>query len=693
MNARRILLFTAGFAAPLAAQTNYFVDGAFGIDGPGRGTTATTPWRTITYAVANAAASAANPATVRIQGGQTYAATSNGESFPVTLPPHIGLLGLAANGSLPVLALPNGATGLRLDPFANHPSPALVHRNLVVQGGAIGFDVGADVGVAHFVAIETCEFRGQSASGVRSAARGGSNDLAVRRCVLQGASNGAVGVLQSAVSTPLAGPLQRLRVQGCTLRDWGAGVGSDSIQLAQWTFDIVVEDSTISACSTGLALASPAGFAASTLPKSTTIRVDRTRITDCVTGIAGVDAPSFAPHTMTATDVAVVRCTTGASLRAVGAGQNSSSSYTTTWNRALFANCAKGVDVFMSNNGTMSTQFQATDFLGNLDNVVGATQFGNYAIGLDGCRLLDGGSGVHVAGGGQSWVATLTVNDSLIGRLSGTGIRCSDGVLTVDSCTIADTATGVVNNTTRGNVTACLFSGNGTDVQVNNPPAYPWPFVSGACATDSATAVPGGNNLQFASVGLQRPSLKLARNSLCIDRIGAGGTDYEGDPRGVAATPAATAFGDIGADEYMPAGSLRPYGLPTYGAVAASPTIGSPSTTAPIGGSYTVQLTNGAPASATSPSLAVLVTSLVDVAAPLPTELGVIGLAGCLLWLEPLVLQTLPPVGPSGSLSTSIAIPNQTALRGFVLTHQWLVGLPQPQGFVTSNALRVTVGQ
>src|SRR5690606_16085574 len=94
---------------------------------------------------------------------------------------------------------------------------------------------------------------------------------------------------------------------------------------------------------------------------------------------------------------------------------------------------------------------------------------------------------------------------------------------------------------------------------------------------------------------LLRPYYKLAPTSPCIDLGGTSpsspATDYEGDPRASVSTLNGPALPDIGADEYVYAGSARPYGTGGFGAFNVFPRIASASPTAALGSTIQVDLT------------------------------------------------------------------------------------------------------
>lgn len=673
------------FAAPLcvatlAAQGTYYVDGALGLDAPGRGAAPNLPWKTIGYAAANAAGTTASPSTIQVVGGQTYASGTNGETFPVTLSPIARLLGVAVNGSLPVLAPSAGATALLFNPSVDNSNGATAHRRIIVQGGAIGLDVGSTFGVNHAATLEDCEFRGQTSAGVLTNSRGGATSILLRNCLLDGLG----GPSGSAVRTNLYGPApgHSLTIEGCTIRNWYYGVSTGSTGTPYWSCTSVVRDTTVANCSIGLGLGSPQLYGPPNSANVTTTTLSGVQVTDCNLGITMVAAPAqYASFTASASNVAVMRCTTGINLGCAGGTSNGLQS---NWNQTTIAQCATGLRLGISTSVTMAHTFERSDFLSNTQGIDCLSMLGDFELTLRRCRVLDGDKGIALSVN-SLYTGRLRAEDCLVARQSTCAIQSANGAIQLARSTLADSTSGIVASYTTGSIAGSLFSGNGADLQLTNPPGMS--FSVNASATDGA-ALPAslGVNLQFANVGLQRPNYKLAPTSPCIDRGSAatGLVDYEGDPRSIA---------DLGADEHVASGSLRTYGLRSVGDVAASPSIGTTSTSARIGASYQIDLANAVAAGAAAPALAFLASGVRDTAHPLPVELGPIGLPGCQLLLDPLVLQTMPLTSPTGSLSTTFSVPSQSSLLGFTLCHQWLVGLPQLDGFVTSDALRVTIGQ
>ncbi len=232
----------------------------------------------------------------------------------------------------------------------------------------------------------------------------------------------------------------------------------------------------------------------------------------------------------------------------------------------------------------------------------------------------------------------------------------------------------------------CIFDANTVDLIT--PPGL---VVEHSLS--STSTLPGTTNLSLTNPQLLRPSYKLSPSSPCIDagdNLFAPATDYEGD------LPQAGQVGgpvivDIGADEFASAGSLHAFGVTAAGPQSARPHITPLSATAPIGSTFTVGLTDAAVPGSTS-SLAFLAAGFAD-SANLPLfDLGVIGMSGSLLWIDPSVFPAALLVGQLGTASYNESVPNATQLIGLPVFYQWLVVRPDGS-LVSSDALRATLGQ
>ncbi len=89
-----VLLLAAGAGTAFAQGTSFFVDAIGGVDAPGGGGVAS-PFLTIGYALTQPYTS---PLTLNLQPG-VYASTTNGEIFPIVLPPNVTVKGTTPCGA------------------------------------------------------------------------------------------------------------------------------------------------------------------------------------------------------------------------------------------------------------------------------------------------------------------------------------------------------------------------------------------------------------------------------------------------------------------------------------------------------------------------------------------------------------------------------------------------------------------
>jgi len=263
----------------------------------------------------------------------------------------------------------------------------------------------------------------------------------------------------------------------------------------------------------------------------------------------------------------------------------------------------------------------------------------------------------------------------------------------VRSSTFADNGLGlyVAGSLTPGSTLDHLvFGGNAVDVFA--PPAT---AIDHSCF--QGMSWPGTGNLSTTNPLLIRPFFKLAPTSPCVDAgtaaVSLPPTDYEGDPRASVSVLAGAALPDLGADEFVFAGSARTYGTGGFGLFNVFPRISSPSPNAPIGQTVQIDLTGAIQPSGVPASLALLSFGWRDDSGPLPFDLAAFGLSGSYLWNEYSAAFPLQVVSATGTASRSHGVPLQTRLIGISMTYQWFALMPQPFPIVSSDGLRVTLGQ
>ncbi len=679
----RILLTLAVIAlatGQLIGQT-YYVDGQTGVDAPGNGTSPATPWRTIGYALAGVPVSATLK-TIQIQGDQTYGAATNGESYPLVLPAQVALRGIpGASGQRPRLLIGTGRMGVVVPATVAANGTAL--DGLVLEGGAVGLTCGAASSTIQRVGMTSCDVLLQTQAAVRVQPGGGVEELTLRDCNLRGIANGIGGGIQyTNVSVSL-------QLERCNFRD-GIGVELNGAMTSAGSglhrFDAVQCTWHQTAGIQGL------GDAGSypNPPASWTF-------TECrfVGGTAFRDQPFTGRRNITIDRCAFVDCQTA--ITCDGAMYSGSSFW--TLDRCAFDGCARAVACNSTYHGYYA--FTARDTVvrnfTTAFELSSSGEYGTVVLDLERCRVVDGVTAVRHYGMAEN--GTIRLASTIVARCSGIAIDYAGfhgpGApalqrFEVVSSTIVDChhAINVWSEAWTNTIQHVAFDGNATDVAL--PPAV----TCDTCLTDGPP-LPGPGNIANTDAGLLRPQYKLLAGSPCID---AGGVmsmlalDYEGDPRVQSGSQLSTPALDIGADEYAPYGSLRPYGFPGRSRDGVQPSIATNSPSARLGVPYDVRVDHANAPNQTGTSFAFLASGLRDLANPLPFDLGAFGIQGSYLWMDPQDVDTPLTVGASGSVATSFQLPYIPQLAGLPIVHQWLVALPGGFGLVTSNALRVSFG-
>jgi hypothetical protein len=681
-----LVLAALGHVAALTAQGPYYVDGMLGVDGVGYGTSPAQPYRTITHAIAQAGAPATGTLTIKIQGGRVYSPATNGETFPLAPPPGVTLEGVPGSGGLlPDLTPPAGAIGVQLDPNVSYGANSALLRNMMVSSGDCGVRAGSTPGGMHVVGIENCHFHGQASYGIRFDGQGGDDRLSMRDATFAGASVGVSAV--RSVGPPLQASLERCRFDGLSVA-FGAGPLPGS-----WSSIGVVALISMQHCSFVLC-----GIGVRVLEMPCTATFDACRFIDCGRGVDldSTDSghPNFSVHMDNST---FAGCLMGLRMHN-WSGDNNAVLVDST-----FSQCETGVDGLVLQLASNIFDLRDCSFL---DNQTGLRIFPGDAwvsyCSVTRCRFLRGDTGLQML----DWYTSggtiqLEVSHSLFAGQSASSIQWqwSSGWIDghdarIDSSTFADNLVAldalpeVAGWGLGSRVAQTIFAGNGTDIIHWQHPGWPSLLSCIECLTDGPT-LPGATNQVLTDAQLLRPSYKLAPTSPCIDAAtwtGPVGTDYEGDPRPSPGAVGAPARLDLGADEFVPTGSLRPYGTPGFTSFGMTPRIGTTSSTASIGSTFDVDLS-----AATSPgALAILALGFREAAPPLLFDLAEVGIAGS-LWLEPEIFQAPIAASPTGAASFTQAIPNFAWLVGLPVYFQWLVVAPL-EGMVTSDGLRVTLG-
>lgn len=678
-------------AGVLAAQGPWVVDGVNGIDAPGRGTTPAAPWKTIGYAMAQAMPSAApwSVSVIYVVGGQVYSPSTNGESFPLTLRPGLALHGFAS-GSVPapVLSVPAGGTGIVFSATQNYPRSHAILQKLVVEGGAIGMNLGGESLFDHDPLVADCEFRQQTVECVQIRGAGATQEPLFVGCRFH---QGVQGVSSDSIQSGF--PTQP-RFESCSFADLtGTGL---VLRDSSWGFvGGEIHGCSFERVANGLSLSASNG-----------VRIENCLFREIAGAGIGMTTGSMFRSVLNVETTTFIACSKGLDLVSLAG------SVQLYLRKSVLMDCGTGMQGFCSDPPIQGMWLNLDSNLFRRCNV-GLSASWLLAISSERDRFEECTQGVFATGGGVEFSA----KNSMFVR-NGTGIYL-DTSGDLEGVTVADNLVGVsaldltwptqppMFIIARFRAANSVFSGNGTDL-VDRGLAYPPRTQNGnlgstpiltLCSNTcfQGTSITGNGNLSLTDPMLSRPTYKLLPGSPCIDR-GVPGTqtavtDFEGDARILAGTPAGPAVLDLGADEYVPQGSARSYGTGGVGSGLVLPRIGAASVQAPIGSQLTVDLT-GAIALQTgiAAQSALLTFGWDDASGLLPMDLSPFGLQSSLLWNEFVTAFSLQSVSPTGTASQSLGIPNVAGLVGLTTTHQWFVSMPNGE-LVGSDGLRVTIGQ
>lgn len=645
--------------------TDYYVNGAIGSN-TANGLSPTAAWATLTHAF-TVLASVGPGHVLHIAGNQTYGTS---EVFPLTPPSGLTILG--SSFSPPILGVPMGQTGFML--ASNGPRTDNI-RFLRIAGGTIGIDavaIGLMGPALHSIAIEDCEFVAQTSQAIRV------RDIATARVWPQ------------------------LVARRCTFLGMPFAIYADVLAYASF-FLIEVEDCRFEGIS-------QTAFHSNAFWRDTDNhpRIRRSIFVDCLRGIEISGGFSHTSQLTSVLDSRFVRCAVSA-VRIVAPPDSQNG---IEISRNAFEACGRGVDLQVTGQPPVGG-YHAIQILDNHFQACGTGLAANWlAAGPDqlnlvgnwyelcgrGCELaLAFGVNVnslreryHRNTNGVALFGTLssfTMQSSMVTESSGGGMLfgaspAPSALLRITSLTIADNSQfGITLGSMApvAQVSHCVF-----DNAVAGLHNYSGANVTYCCFNNQT--IPGIGNLT-AAPQLVRPEFKLAPGSPCINAGSSGvslaPTDYEGDPRSSGAGP------DLGADEYVGAGSVRIYGLGGLGFPSFLPTIGTTNADARIGTWVTATLSNAPGATG-----AALFLGSGETPISLPRSLEAFGARGSYLWMEPYLLINFTTVLTGGGAVAGLQIPLQTSLIGSISTLQWIVFKPSVNAaqFVTTQGLRVTIG-
>jgi hypothetical protein len=693
----RILAATT-LATLAAAQGPYYVNGLLGVDAPTHGTSPATPWKTISYAMANVPPQTQTTSEViYVEGNQVYSPTTNGETFPITPAYNVWLEGtFLYHGNQPVLQIPPGGTGFHFPPNQYFFRNEVTYRYLVLDGGSYGMRMGSGPGFRHRPRIQDCTFRNQTTAAVSILNLGSSgDDPRFFQSTFQGLGS-TVGIGIEAIARG-NGCVVAPDVDECTFRDYAVALSTSVEHLAVTGIaGGSFRSSQAERCGIGVRIESSGNNVRAD------VDVHHGRFADCGRGVYLVPSKwTYAPGSPDQVDVqqsVFLRC--GAGVEQWSAMNLGPTRIDIAW--STFVDCTKGLRTQNNTNCVVHLQVEDSLFRTCATGIDIEQRYDTSYCAADvrRCRLLGCGEGLRCWL--DTWGARLRVESTQI--CGSTGIALwfwgfgqvpSPGTSNVElhGLTLADNGVGL-SIPEAGPLSFgshLVLAGNTTDL------AIPATFsIAHSCLQGTSRA--GAGNLNLTDPLLVRPFYKLSPGSPCIDAgvVAANlpANDYEGDPRASVSQLGGNAVPDLGADEYVFAGSARPYGTAGFGAFNVFPRIGASSPNAPIGGVVTVQLTGAImPTFQIPANWALLGVSWREDSGSLPFDLAAYGLPGSYLWNDFAAVFPLQPVAGDGSAAVGQALPNAPTLVGLVLTHQWLALMPFPYGFVTSDALRVTIGR
>jgi formylglycine-generating enzyme required for sulfatase activity len=725
-----VSLFLLAFAPMARAQTPqqaaFYVNGATGVDSPSAGIPSAGPlgwepnilptpqgWKTIQYAITQVQAwMAANTPTVPtaliyIQGGQTYSAAANGESFPVLLPPAIALegtfIGLGFT-AFPQLQPAAGVAAIQLDPNRNYFDRAVIggvrfsncgFRYLRLQGGSYGIDLGSAAGIRHNPRIEDCEFLGQTAAGIRVDTTSGINDPKIYRNTFRDFVRG-VDLVARGNDTVLFAD-----VEECTFESTASMVSGTGIHLIDLStntgaptpnaprVDGLFRSNNYERIQRGIYVEATGN------QKIRAPQVFRSRFAAVVGNAVELKLTNNVGQDLVVTDCVMMNCAAGVKVSGVAAG----GAHALSFDNNTYYQCGVGLDVDASGSGSiaLSTQKQLARQCSQYGYRVQVAAPMTLAMTAQRDRILDNVRGVLVQG---TAAGTFRMQSSMICRSQiFQAIRCAASGLALqfDGLTIADNFTGLdaaafAAGSTFSNL---AFDGNFVDVAaVPVAPAFTY-----CCFGNSSQ--PGVGNLNVTNPQFDRPFYKLRPSSPCINSGSMGAmsssADYEGDPRGMSSSGACPGAPDIGADEWSFFGSARSYGNVGFEQFNVFPQISSPTTViqSPSTSPLLIKLTNARQPLFGTPGVgAVLFLGFNDVNQSLPFDLAPLGWPGSYVQLDPATSMgflSIQQSGPQAGEATAM-LPVAPGLSGVTVTAQWFVLMPPPYDVVTSDALRITVG-
>lgn len=677
-----VRLFAAlTLAGALTCQSGpYYVNGLTGLDQPGRGLSAATPWKTLTYAFANVPALPLNNTVsdiIYVEGNQVYSPSTNGEVMPLLPAYNYWVEGtFQVHGVLPVFRAPAGGTAIAFPGNMWFNRNAVTFRYLVFENGAYAVRMGANPGYRHRPRFQDCVFRNQTSACIRMDNLGSSIDDprffqnsftgSYRGIEVFAAGSGAIAYPDVEENTFTGITDRAIWVQDTS--PGGGNVGG------------LFRSNSFEACAGGIYIESAQGAV-------TTNAAVRTSRFANLTG-AAVEVLLVRPFDPSVTVEQCVMLNCGDGVRFGGTplpGQ-----YTLNLNNNTMRGCGNGLRVLLNGSGNVgitsrNNWFEQCSYASLLTLYGSGLQAG---IAMQGDHIHSCMHGIDLTGSCQGQAS---IRSCLVAGIGLNGVRLNTSMaVQLQASTIADFPVGLQ--------TTQVGTGSAFDHLIlasSSANVVGTPVITYSCFQGST--YPGVGNLSNTDPQLLRPYYKLAPSSPCIDagNVAASlpATDYEGDPRAAVSRVGGQPVPDLGADEYVLGGSARPYGTAGFGLYNIFPRIGSPTTQVRAGQPVQVDLTGASMATfGISATQALLVLGWFEDCGALPFDLSMFGMRGSYLLNDSAMWLALVPV-TAGAASTPVQIPNLPGLAGLPFTCQWFAIMPQTYGTISSDGLRVTVGQ
>ena len=688
------VLVLAALATPaLTAQNlgSWFVDGQRGQDIATNGRTRATPWKTIAYAQTqippvDPRTQSRNWQTLYVLGDQTYSPSTNGETLPIVPVYNLFLEGTDTSAVPPIIKIGTGGTGLRFSHQVGYSRNPSTIRRLIFDGGDYGIEIGGSPTQRHRPRVQDCLFRNQAKAGARIMAGASGTDPRFFQNTFQ---NGAGGIeIDGGAAAGLVVP----DIEECFFHDLsGSAIHIENTNSGNGTLATLIRSSQFWNCRNAIDLMPLRATAGTT-------RVRLSRSTFHSTRNPALQCPGIFPAPPGSVDWTIsensfVQCNGALAFR------HASGDNRITFHNNIVTSSRSSVSYIPvgSQSGSLTVNSR--------DNLVKDSNFGCIltAVGASALRLdatFDGDRFINNSALGllvatdRNTTGTVKLDNLMCCGSPSIGLTVSNpaGSVSIDAShlTIADNGTGIVGGAGQ-RFDHCILANNQTDYR-------PGPSFSYCCFQGSTA--PGTGNLNRTDPVLMRPTYKLASTSPCIDAGATNGTfaatDYEGDPRASIGRANGTRRTDIGADEYVYAGSVRTYGPIGFGEFNFFPEISSPQQTIAIGQTLQVDLKGAIfPVFNVPATAAVLGIGERDDWGMLPPELSMYGARGTLILSDLLAFTPMVPVSQQGTATLNLRIPVDSKLVGKTITLQWVALLRRlnPLGAVTSNGLRVTFGR